>query len=160
MIYDDMDFDDPAQFGHVNKNTVRIVIPWAQVPKARARVTRQGTYDPKARETIRDRRFLMWIVAGMPQIRILKDLGGVKSVRMDFVLQIPKSLSTVKRKALEGKAHDKKPDLSNLAKQTEDVGNGILWRDDAIIHTATWRKTWGEDPKTIIEIEYEERPFS
>jgi Holliday junction resolvase RusA-like endonuclease len=147
---------NPAEYAKLVGNIVTIIIPWKPVPKARPRMTRTGhCYDPQEKEKQRDRKFLLWCVAGVPKIRILMARGCVKNVTMYFVLSIPKSTSQKKRDVLKGKPHDKKPDGSNLLKWTEDVGNGILWRDDAVLSSVMWSKIWGEEPKTIIEIEYE-----
>lgn len=50
--------------------------------------------------------------------------------------------------------HIVKPDLSNLLKQVEDAGNGILWKDDSSIVEIFCRKEYADvdGPRIKIEI--------
>ena len=73
-------------------------------------------------------------------------------VRFEFHMQIPKSLSNIKKEKLLGTFHYKKPDLSNLIKFVEDTFNGILWKDDAQISYMFATKKYGKEPKTMIYI--------
>lgn len=52
-------------------------------------------------------------------------------------------------------AHTKRPDLSNIQKLIEDMGNGFLWKDDSQIyrtHTSKYYAPYGADyaPRTLI----------
>lgn len=61
-------------------------------------------------------------------------------------MQMPDSLSTKKRRLLEGDWHAKKPDLTNLTKLLEDALKGWVFRDDNQVVAQTVHKVWTEDP--------------
>lgn len=54
-----------------------------------------------------------------------------------------------------------KPDLSNIFKTVEDAGNGILWRDDSQIISASISKYYAGESKIVLQIvkaHYEQPP--
>ncbi len=75
-------------------------------------------------------------------------------VEMDFYFKIPKTISKIRKmEMLANKIHRMvRPDLTNLCKFLEDCGNGILWKDDAIIYENRLRKMYGKEEKSIIRI--------
>lgn len=66
-----------------------------------------------------------------------------------FVLPMPQSYSNKKKKELEGKSHDKKPDLDNLIKAFQDC---LCESDSHIYKYNNVQKIWGSKGKIIIEI--------
>jgi Holliday junction resolvase RusA-like endonuclease len=50
------------------------------------------------------------------------------------------------------KGNRNRPDLTNLEKAVEDAGNGILWRDDVLIHELFGRITWGPNVKPLVRV--------
>jgi Holliday junction resolvase RusA-like endonuclease len=71
-----------------------------------------------------------------------------------FFFPFPQTVSKSKIEQLRGKSHVFKPDLSNLIKFIEDVGNGILYHDDSLIASISARKCYDDIPRTefIIKI--------
>lgn len=71
-----------------------------------------------------------------------------------FYFPIPKSWS--KKKSSLALHKESKPDLSNLVKQIEDCGNGILWKDDALIigYFDSYKFYTDYEPCTIIRIKF------
>lgn len=59
-----------------------------------------------------------------------------------------------KKKYLEGTYHYCKPDNSNLIKFIEDVGNGILYKDDALIAWTDAIKIYSSNPRIEFTITY------
>ncbi len=48
-----------------------------------------------------------------------------------------------------------KPDWDNLGKLVSDALNGICYRDDAQVASATVEKRWGEDGRTDVTVEWD-----
>ena len=118
----------------------------APVPQARPRVTKWGTYDPKAKEK---KQFKTEIREKWPHSL----LNGPLRVDMTFVMPIPKSLSEVKKRALRGKPHIKKIDLSNIYKFIEDCMTDIVYEDDSLIWDIKIKKIYGINPKIFVMLE-------
>lgn len=83
-------------------------------------------------------------------------LTGQVWLGVKFFLQIPKSKSKKwKAEALTGSIRPcGKPDLSNLLKNIEDVGNGVFWKDDSLIvgYLPGTGKYYGEVPRYEVTI--------
>lgn len=77
-----------------------------------------------------------------------KLIEGPISLEITFFMKIPASYSKKKKDALIDQPHIKKPDLSNLIKYLEDVAQGIIFRDDAIIDKITAKKQYSDNPRT------------
>jgi len=45
-----------------------------------------------------------------------------------------------------------RPDLDNVMKAVGDALNGIIWRDDAVITSASLDKTYGREPRLLIAV--------
>jgi Holliday junction resolvase RusA-like endonuclease len=78
-------------------------------------------------------------------------------VSMRFVFSRPKSHFRTGKYAdqLKDSApnyHTSRGDVDNLAKFVFDALNGIYWRDDAIISSATIRKIYGDRPRTEVNV--------
>lgn len=69
-------------------------------------------------------------------------LEGPLHLEIKFYFHIPRT--TKKR---PGEYHIFKPDLSNLIKLIEDVGSGILYKDDALISSMRAAKLYDETPR-------------
>jgi Holliday junction resolvase RusA-like endonuclease len=76
--------------------------------------------------------------------KIPEDISGMKA---DFYIAFPKSYSMKERLHLDGKPHEEKPDLDNLAKGVMDS----LISNDQIISEIHCRKFWTNgDPRTEV----------
>lgn len=80
-------------------------------------------------------------------------IAGPVLLKLVAVFAVPASWSRRKRAdALAGTLRPTvKPDWENIAKLT-DALNGIVWRDDAQVVTATVRKVYGERPGLFLEV--------
>jgi Holliday junction resolvase RusA-like endonuclease len=81
---------------------------------------------------------------------------GRAPVRLTVRAYFPCPKSDKKEDRAKYRWHTKRPDLSNLVKLIEDMGNGFLWHDDAQICSEVLEKFIAPiyvEPKTIIEIE-------
>jgi Holliday junction resolvase RusA-like endonuclease len=68
---------------------------------------------------------------------------------------IPASWPKYKKETAEAEEKTSKPDMSNLIKDIEDCGNGILWVDDAqITKFFDCGKYYSKDPCWIIRLKY------
>lgn len=125
-------------------------IPMVPIPKARARVTRHGTFTPKptvlAEKTVRE------YVAHAMYPR--KAATCPVALTCQFLFPIPKSWSKKKRRAALDRQilHTQKPDLDNLMKLVKDALNGVAYVDDAQIVSATSHKDWGGVGRIEIEL--------
>lgn len=77
---------------------------------------------------------------------------GPITLEVTFFMPIPASTPKKKKELLLGQPHVKKPDLSNMIKYLEDVSQGILFRDDAIIDKIIARKLYSDIPRTEFTI--------
>ena len=68
-------------------------------------------------------------------------------VSLTFVLPMPKSWWKKKRRDMDGKPHQGRPDLSNLIKAFEDA---LFEEDSSIYEYGFMRKEWGEVGKIIV----------
>lgn len=144
---------------------MQITIPGNPIPKARARTFRVGkkstTYDPQCKE----KRFIQaQMINELNKMFLGKESENLKDaikiakadffrVDMEFHMPIPKSSTKgFKSKMAMGGYHNKKPDITNLAKFYEDCANGILFKDDSQIVECFFKKTYSENPKTVITI--------
>lgn len=65
--------------------------------------------------------------------------------KVEFFIAMPDSWSLKKRKLMEGKPHQQKPDLDNLLKAICDC----LLTNDAVVYHIEASKTWWEEGKII-----------
>lgn len=121
-----------------------IIVPGAPIPCARPRKSGHFMYDPQmqAKENFafKTQEFKESVSMALESVFLV--------IRYD--MPIPRSFSNRRRLNMIGRPHTGRPDLSNLIKFTEDALNGVLWKDDAIIHGIMARKVYNEEPKTII----------
>jgi Holliday junction resolvase RusA-like endonuclease len=80
-------------------------------------------------------------------------IAGPVLLKMVAIFPVPTSWSRKKRAAaLAGSVRPTvKPDLDNILKLT-DALNGVVWRDDAQVVTATQMKVYGERPALRLEV--------
>lgn len=76
---------------------------------------------------------------------------GALELSVIFYMRMPRAGSGVKSFPI-GSWHSKKPDWSNLVKFIEDIGNEILYKDDAQFARCIVEKIYGEDPRTEFTI--------
>ena len=73
-------------------------------------------------------------------------------LNITFYMQIPVSLSKVKREALIGQHHVKRPDIENLAKGIMDSLSGVVYDDDSQVCELILTKRYSETPQTILTL--------
>lgn len=129
--------------------TIRITLMGAPQGKARPRHGKGFTYTPAHTRAFESalRYAAQVAMAGRPP------LEGPLSLRLDAHMPIPASWSARKhRLALMGQVQPTtKPDADNLLKCIDSC-NGIVWRDDAQIVTASVAKRYSERPRIEIEV--------
>lgn len=126
---------------------IRFEIPGEPKPLKRHRTSNGKTYDPSKA----DKMNFAWLVKNKAQ-GLFPAADAIK-VEIEYHMPIPKRYSNKKRLNMVGEPHTKRPDLTNLAKFTEDALNHILWKDDAVIADLHVKKIYSEDPKTSICLE-------
>lgn len=116
-------------------------------PRPKPRITHQGRFSETAKR----------YYAYANTLRAIADHVGVtlsRSLSVTFVLPMPKSWSKSKRQAMNGQAHEVRPDLKNLVAALEDILYNRGERDDSEIHTyRDVRKVWGEQGAITIHDE-------
>ena len=129
-------------------NSIFIVIPGVPIPAARPRVTKWGTYNPKAKELRDISHIIKEQVDGKISIEPI-------ALEISFFMPIPKGLSKKKHSELKGKPHAKRPDLDNLLKMSLDSMLNVLFVDDSQVYEITASKLYSETPRTeITMVEY------
>jgi len=117
-------------------------VPVNPVPLARVRFGKRQVWDCQ-REIKRNTGIVIGSQHGDAPL-----FHGPLKVIMVFYFPVAKSLSLAKKKLLLGTPHYYKPDLSNLIKFIEDVGNELLYHDDARIALLEASKVYDEEPRT------------
>lgn len=79
-------------------------------------------------------------------------VSGPLIISVVLFMPIPQSWSKKKREAFHLQPHISRPDLDNMVKWIGDVGNGILYDDDAVICAMHAYKFYSLEPKTVISI--------
>jgi len=154
---------------------IRFTIPYAAVPKARARtypefkngqiVFNNGKPVMKTTTPGNTKAWEMFVSLNARKAAVKQ---GIKSpaphgtpvvLSCIFYMPIPPSWSEQKKQeARDGKIqHTSKPDLSNLLKSIEDGAEGVLWANDSQvvrysdIDGVPTQKLYGDNPRTEIE---------
>jgi len=112
---------------------------------SRPRVTRKGTFYPKAYTEFK-RDFPRLLGAR-------KLLSGALMMRISFTIPIPKSWTKKKKTEMMGKYHTQTPDIDNLEKAVMDAMNGYFYKDDSQIAVMMSYKRWGEVGSIEFQIE-------
>ena len=130
-----------------------ITIPGKPIAQARPRFARRGkfvvTYSSQETEAGKT-----WLEIKSQWAR--KPLDCPVVVFMTFTCPIP--LSKPKKWKEGAKAgeikHTKKPDLDNYAKFYSDCMNGLVWVDDSQVYELALEKRYGDEPRTVIKVEW------
>lgn len=116
------------------------ILHGSPVPLARARIANRRMWDSQKE---------LKLVCGIQLAQQHLDhplFCGPLELDVTFYMPIPQSSA---RKRLDGSHCFFKPDLDNLIKFIADVGNGILYKDDACIALIKAKKVYDELPRTV-----------
>lgn len=117
------------------------------VPLARPRFSDRKIYDSQKQLKNDILLQLLHQHAGRPQ------LTGPVEINVNFYLPISKARRANDGKSkLDGKYHTYRPDLSNLIKLIEDVGNGLMYKDDSCVCKISAQKFFSTEPRTEFEV--------
>ena len=127
-------------------------------PQLRHRHGRGRVYDPskKDKETFTLNCLQEVSVDDMIQVDP-ESFAGPLIINLHFVMPIPKSTSKTRTAEILDwdTTHIKRPDTDNLIKFCLDAMNGVFWKDDCQVYSVLGTKTYGEDPRTEVNIHYE-----
>lgn len=129
---------------------LHVHVPGEPVAKGRPRITRDGhAYTPG-----RTRSAEAWVKGCIVQQVGQPCLEGPLDLDVIVVLAIPVSWPRKKREgAAAGLVRPvSRPDLDNYAKLICDAGNGLLWKDDSQIVSATLAKAYGQKPGITLTV--------
>ncbi len=115
-----------------------ITFPIAPVVASRARVTRWSTYFPKRYTQFRKE------FGELLEKYKAEPTDGLLYVKLDFYVQLPKTMSKKKKKEKEGKHCDNNADLDNYVKATLDSLEGKYYNNDKQIVMIRARKYWSD----------------
>lgn len=129
--------------------TYRLTIPGPPVGKARPRVTRYGTYTPKATKEYEALVRGLWL-----EEYGQTGLDGALRVEITAYFVPPKSASKRRRQdMLDGQERPiKKPDADNIAKAVLDALNGVAYKDDCQSVDIAIHKYYGEPARVELII--------
>ena len=135
-------------------------------PKARPRLSRGRVFNPTSDHEKAVRYDINLAIANLPKELFPKTIPlfpeGPVGLYLSFYFMLPRSLSKAERERRMGNGaqHTQKPDLDNIVKAILDVGNGLLWTDDAQVSHISAGKRWGAKPGTLIVVKQNtgERP--
>lgn len=131
--------------------TITFTVLGEPVGKARQRVTRFGTYTPKA--TVLYENLIKTEYRRQCHDYRFEDKQALRmEVRAEYL--IPASASKVKRAAMaRGEIRPvKKPDWDNVGKVVSDALNKLAYRDDTQIVECTVQKFYSERPRITVTI--------
>tara|TARA_R110002012_G_scaffold246448_1_gene421999 strand:- start:56 stop:445 length:390 start_codon:yes stop_codon:yes gene_type:complete len=115
-----------------------ITFPIAPVVASRARVTRWSTYFPKRYTQFRKE------FGELLEKYKAEPTDGLLYVKLDFYVQLPKTMSKKKKEEKEGKHCDNNADLDNYVKATLDSLEGKYYNNDKQIVMIRARKYWSD----------------
>lgn len=139
---------------------MKITIPGTPLammrPRAVIRGRHAGVYDPQSKIKAKQRSLMAKLVALEDcDSNHLEDLYSLPlHVLIRFLVPVPFSDAIPSRnEKLHGAIlPDKKPDLDNKIKYILDIGNEIIWRDDAQIVSLEAKQFYSETPCTILDV--------
>lgn len=128
---------------------IRFEVPGEPVAKARPRITRYGAYTP---EKTKNYETLVKELFAIKHGQTL--LEGELGIKLKLFFKIPKSTSKKRKKLMEDKELRpiKRPDLDNCLKSITDALNGLAYKDDSQIVSATIEKYYSEKPRAEVNI--------
>ena len=115
-----------------------ITFPIAPVVASRARVTRWSTYFPKRYTQFRKE------FGELLEKYKAEPTDGLLYVKLDFYVQLHKTMSKKKKEEKEGKHCDNNADLDNYVKATLDSLEGKYYNNDKQIVMIRARKYWSD----------------
>jgi len=124
-----------------------ITFPIAPVVASRARVGRWSTYFPK-RYTEFKKEF-----GELLQEYKATSTTDLIYVKLDFYVQLPKTMSKKKKAEKEGKHCDNNADLDNYVKATLDSLEGKYYDNDKQIVMIRARKYWSDNGRITFSME-------
>lgn len=127
----------------VKREIMIYVIKGDPIALARPRYNKRTVYDAQKNKKL---------VAGIElrnQHGSLPFLEGALHLDINFFLKIP---TKSKHSCLDNRYHIYRPDLSNLLKFIEDIGTGIIYKDDSIICSINASKRYSVEPRTEFEV--------
>lgn len=120
-------------------------IPGIPVAKGRPRLTTRGgfahAYTPEKT------RVAETIIRMVARKYFPTPLTGPLTLSVEFYLPFPK-----REKNLDGRAHTKRPDITNLLKTVEDAMNGIAYADDSQLAYVYASKFYSGNPRTVVHV--------
>lgn len=127
---------------------MKFTIPGAPIALQRARMGRNGFYDPQKHTKIAMQIYLSHYEGPL--------LEGPHFLVAYFYMPIPKTASKRRVQELKGSYHTIKPDADNLGKWILDFCqlSGNVFKDDAIISGMLFFKLWEENDKARTEFEF------
>lgn len=132
---------EKIKYGHSHSDYT-YVIEGDPIPLARARHGRGKTWDTQKNEKY------ACGVQLQSQHTCKHFFSGPIHIDICFYLPLPR----LSKKAQDGAYHLFRPDLSNLIKFIEDVGTGILYKDDCLISSLSATKKYSHNPRTEFTI--------
>lgn len=78
--------------------------------------------------------------------------GGPIHVDALFLMSMPDSWSEKKKHKYNGKLHDVKPDIDNLAKSLFDAVNKVIWHDDKQVASSRFIKRYSSTPGIFLSV--------
>ena len=128
---------------------IKLTAEHEPIAKKRHRHGKHGGYDAQFKEKNR----LKWLFGAQMRENGFKRFSrSPLHVAVHTYCSLPKTLSQVKKKALEGQFKTTKPDADNYFKFYTDVLNGIAYEDDNLIASMTCEKRYSCIPRVEIFI--------
>ncbi len=119
----------------MNKKFIEFIIPGHPVAKARARVTRNGTYTPEATQDYKK----------VIQVYAMQAMQGILPIKGECLLSI-----NIYRRAKT----TSRPDIDNYCKAVMDGCNGIIWVDDSqVTKLYSTKSCIAKDQEELIGVE-------
>lgn len=132
-------------------NPLEFTIAGKPISKRRPRFYRKGKFVGTYNEQVTEEG--AWLLEAKRQIGDHNLFTGPISLKLEFVMPIPKSTSKKRMKQPGWKPyHIKKPDLDNLIKFVKDCLTQFVWRDDSQVCIVEAHKGYGTEPETQISV--------
>lgn len=125
---------------------MKIIFNITPKPTPRPRVAKFGVYYPKEYQAYKK------TLEQLAPLLCKNHFKGAISMKIDFLMPIPTSLSKIKREAIIGRYHTKKPDCDNLAKGVKDCLEGIAYDNDSQIAVLNITKRYDINPRIEVEL--------
>ena len=123
-----------------------MIFPITPKPTPRPRVGKFGAYYPKEYQAYKDQ------LKQLAALICKEKHEGPISMRIEFYMPIPASLSKKKKLDLVDQWHIKKPDCDNLAKGVKDALEGIAYDNDSQVCELIIRKRYSTKPRIEVDL--------